>query len=198
MFQTAIALILFLFPLAYSPGPGNMFFAANGARFGFGATIAASLGYHIATWIVTAGIGLGFMTVMDRGPQVFPWLKLAGALYVLWLAWKLFRAGALKSDEEAQPARFSDGAVLLLLNPRAYVIIGVMFTQFLPQPDMRQLTAVVLITTIFTLNNLVAFSLWTLAGDRLARAFRTPDHARQLNRLFGATLPPVAIRMMAP
>ena len=34
MFQTALALVVFLFPLAFSPGPGNMFFAANGARFG--------------------------------------------------------------------------------------------------------------------------------------------------------------------
>ncbi len=50
MFQTVAALLVFLFPLACSPGPGNMFFAANGAWFGFGATIPASLGYHIATW----------------------------------------------------------------------------------------------------------------------------------------------------
>jgi len=37
-----LALILFLFPLAFSPGPGNMFFAANGARFGFLNTLSAN------------------------------------------------------------------------------------------------------------------------------------------------------------
>ena len=59
MLQTVITLVLFLFPLAYSPGPGNMFFAANGARFGFRPTISANVGYHIATWVVTFAIGLG-------------------------------------------------------------------------------------------------------------------------------------------
>jgi len=38
--QIAIALLVFLFPLAYSPGPGNIFFATNGARFGFRSTLA--------------------------------------------------------------------------------------------------------------------------------------------------------------
>ena len=55
-----VALIIFLFPLAFSPGPGNMFFAANGARFGFAKTLSANFGYHLATIIVTFLIGFGF------------------------------------------------------------------------------------------------------------------------------------------
>ena len=55
-----VALLIFLFPLAFSPGPGNMFFAANGARFGFAKTLSANFGYHLATIIVTFLIGFGF------------------------------------------------------------------------------------------------------------------------------------------
>ncbi len=58
MTQTTIALVLFLAPLAYSPGPGNLFFAATGARFGsdtgarrlnrvFGALLAG-----VAVWML--------------------------------------------------------------------------------------------------------------------------------------------------
>ena len=195
MVQTAIALLLFLFPLAYSPGPGNLFFAANGARFGFRATIPANAGYHVATWIVTAAIGLGFITTLERFPQIFAVLKAAGALYVLWLAWKLFRSGAVKGQEAAQPAGFLDGGLLLVLNPKAYVIIALMFTQFLEPSGEGRLIAVVLITTIFTLNNLLAFSVWTLIGDRIAGLFRTPESAAALNMGFGAVLAGVAIWM---
>ena len=59
-FIEIFALLIFLFPLAFSPGPGNMFFAANVARFGFVNTISANLGYHLATIIVTFLIGFGF------------------------------------------------------------------------------------------------------------------------------------------
>ncbi|MEZ5986725.1 MAG: LysE family translocator [Hyphomonas sp.] len=131
MIALMLALLVFLFPLAYSPGPGNMFFAANGARFGVRATLPASAGYHLATWIVTAAIGFGFAATLERFPQLFVAIKWAGSAYVLYLAWKLFRAGAIENMGEARPAGFMDGVVLLVLNPKAYVIIALMFTQFL-------------------------------------------------------------------
>ncbi|MEL7345257.1 MAG: LysE family transporter, partial [Pseudomonadota bacterium] len=95
MFAALLALIGFLFPLAYSPGPGNLFFAANGARFGFGATVPATTGYHLATWAGTLAIGLGLAAVLERFPQVFVVVQYAGGAYVLWLAWTLMRAGSL-------------------------------------------------------------------------------------------------------
>ncbi|MCV2881985.1 LysE family translocator [Actibacterium sp. XHP0104] len=196
MFQTAAALIVFLFPLAYSPGPGNMFFAAMGARFGFAATVPASIGYHVATWIVTVAIGSGFVVVMDQLPQLFVALKLAGSAYVLWIAWKLFRAGAVDADPHARPAGYWDGVILLTLNPKAYVIIALMFTQFLGGVQSGQLLAVLLISTVFTLNNLVAFSVWTVIGQKIARLFRAQDSARRLNRMFGVILALVAVWML--
>ena len=193
MLQTTVALILFLFPLAYSPGPGNIFFAANGARFGFRATLPSNIGYHVATWFVTAAIGFGFLAAIERFPQLFAALKVAGALYVLWLAWKMLRAGTLDASEEAKPATFVDGVALLVLNPKAYVIIALMFTQFLGQSNMSLFASVMLITTVFTLNNLVAFSVWALAGDQIAVYFRSPRSARLLNLMFGGVLAAVAV-----
>ncbi len=195
MIQTTIALILFLFPLAYSPGPGNLFFAANGARFGFRSTVPANAGYHAATWLVTAGIGFGFISAFDRFPHTFLAVKIAGSVYVLWIAWKLFRSGVLQEGGVAKPATFVDGAVLLLLNPKAYVIIALMFTQFL-DPSREQLVAVLLISTVFTFNNLVAFSVWTLVGDRISLVFRAPESAHRLNMAFGVMLAMVGVWML--
>lgn len=195
MLQTSIALVLFLFPLAYSPGPGNMFFAANGARFGFRSTVPSNVGYHVATWVVTASIGLSFIAALDRFPQLFVILKTPGALYVLWIAWKIFRSGAFDGHEAAKPATFTDGVILLALNPKAYVIIALMFTQFLGQSESGWVVTVILITTVFTINNLIAFSIWALIGDKIAGYFRTPESARKLNMLFGVILAAVAVWM---
>lgn len=195
MVQTALALVVFLFPLAYSPGPGNMFFAANGARFGFRATVPASLGYHLATWIVTCAVGFGLSAALARFPQIFMALKAAGALYVLWIAWKLFRAGTLDGNRKARSARFADGVILLCLNPKAYVIVALMFTQFLGPSAQGRAVEVLWIATVFTLNNLIAFSVWTLIGDRIAGYFRTPDSARLLNTVFAGVLAAVAVWM---
>ncbi len=195
MIPTIAGLIVFLFPLAFSPGPGNMFFAANGARFGLRATLPANLGYHAATWIVTAAIGFGAVTAVSASPAVFFALKIVGSLYVLWLAWRLFSSGAHEDRQEAMPAGFGTGVLLLLFNPKAYLIIALMFTQFAATDTVAPWELVLVITTVFTLNNLVAFTFWTMAGDWLARQFRNQHSARLINRLFGALLAGVAIWM---
>ena len=196
MIALMLALLVFLFPLAYSPGPGNMFFAANGARFGVRATLPASAGYHLATWIVTAAIGLGFAATLERFPQLFLAIKWAGSAYVLYLAWKLFRAGAIENMGEARPAGFMDGVVLLVLNPKAYVIIALMFTQFLSSGVEDRLALILLITTVFTLNNLIAFTAWTAVGDGIARQFQDEAHAHRMNMVLGAILAAVAVWML--
>ncbi|MEX0361808.1 MAG: LysE family translocator [Allomuricauda sp.] len=195
MVELTTALVFFLFPLAYSPGPGNLFFAANGARFGLRSTIPATTGYHIATWIVTVAIGFGFTAVLHEFPSLFIIIKVLGSLYVLWLAWKLLRSGIIDSSQEPTVASFKDGVVLLVLNPKAYFIIAAMFAQFISNDLGNKLVLVLWISTIFTFNNLLAFTLWTIVGDRLAILFRNESNARLMNIGFGSLLAAVAIWM---
>ncbi len=193
MFETIAALLLFLLPLAYSPGPGNMFFAAIGARFGTWASMPASAGYHVATWIVTFGIGWGFVGVLEAFPFAFKVMKYAGSAYMLWLALAFFRAGRTTDASEARPAGFLDGVVILMLNPKAYIIITLMFTQFLDPESADFVRLLLVITTVFTINNFIAFAAWTLLGDGLARLFATERDARLLNIAFGIMLVVVAL-----
>lgn len=197
MLSLTLALLLFLFPLAYSPGPGNLFFAANGARFGVLSTMPATLGYHGATWIVAVGIGLGFAEGIERYPQVFAAIRWIGCAYVLFLAWKLFRSGRIDHAAEAKPAGFLDGVVLLLLNPKAYLIMSLMFTQFLVGAQQSKGATVLLVASVFTVNNFFAFLLWTFVGDRLAARFRAGGTV-QLNTVFAAILAAVGIWMLLP
>ena len=196
MLELTIKLIIFLFPLAYSPGPGNMFFAANGARFGFGSTLMANLGYHLATWIVTVVIGLGFGSLLQFIPYFFEVIRFAGASYVFYLSWMLFRAGVLDCDVDAKPSGFWDGVIILVLNPKAYLIIAVLSSQFLSGEHANYSWLVLFVATVFTLNNFVAFSIWVLVGVRLLRIFRTDYSASVINRFFAIVLAVVALWML--
>ncbi len=196
MTETIIKLLLFLLPLAYSPGPGNMFFAANGARFGFVATIPANAGYHIATWLVAVAIGFGFSWVATELPAFLTVIKYMGGAYVLYLAWCLFRAGTIEGDATAGHASFWDGVILLALNPKAYVIMTLMFTQFIHPAESSYTFLVFVIATVFTLNNVASFTLWAYVGDRLASLFRRDKDAQRLNTFFALMLAAVAVWMV--
>ncbi|MEV0081784.1 LysE family translocator [Saccharopolyspora sp. NPDC050642] len=203
--NTFVALLMLLFPLAYSPGPGNAFFAAIGASKGLRAAVPALAGYHVATFVVTALIGLGMGVTILNHPVVAKALSVLGSLYVLWLAFSFIRTARAKASPrtESVPPKeqsigFWAGAIVLLLNPKAYYILAVMFTQFLrPSVDDNVLT-VLAITTVFTLNNLIAFIVWALGGRALTTLFRSERSRRWIDYLFAATLIAVAIWMAVP
>lgn len=191
------ALLAFLFPLAYSPGPGNMFFATQGPRFGFTATLTANIGYHIATLFVAGLIGAGLLSVLNPGSWLFSVLKTAGSFYVLWLAWKMLWAGKVNAaTDHAGRAGFVDGVLLLCLNPKAYVIIILMFSQFSTARSEGMIVQVALISLVFTLNNFVAFVTWTLAGEVLGRLFRSEIGSCWLNKFFATLLATIAVWML--
>ena len=173
-----------------------MFVASYGARFGFKSTIPANTGYHIATFAVTLFIGMGFGWISKEYPDVLGVIKYAGSAYVFYLAWCLARAGVTSDSTNSRHAGFWDGVVLLVLNPKAYLIIGLIFTQFSSVGNVNAAVVVLWITIIFTLNNLVAFCLFSWVGDRIALRFRGEESAKTFNRFLAAMLAAVAVWML--
>lgn len=73
--------------------------------------------------------------------------------------------------------------------------MALMFSQFLSMDGGLQITNVLAISTIFTLNHCVAFSIRAAVGDRIADKFRTDEGAIRLNLMFGTILAAVALWM---
>ena len=70
-----------------------------------------------------------------------------------------------------------------------------MFSQLLSTDGGLQIANALAISTIFTLNNLVAFSIWAAVGNKNTDNFRTDEGARLLNLIFGVLLAAVAVWM---
>ena len=190
--ETLLPLLVFLFPLAYSPGPGNAFFAAIGASRGLRAAVPALAGYHVATFVVTALIGLGMGVTVLEQPVV------AKAIGTTPVGARPRHRCAHRVPRGQKRIGFWSGAIVLVLNPKAYYIIAVMFTQFLRPPTNDDPLTVLVVTLVFTLNNLVAFIIWALAGRALTAVFRSDRARRRIDYLFAATLIGVAIWMAIP
>ena len=193
-FIEIITLLIFLFPLAFSPGPGNMFFAANGDRFEFKKTLPANFGYHLATIIITLLIGFGFGFFFSFIENQYKYIKIIGAVYIVYLSYKFFRAEAYKETNKDLGCTFTDGVVLLIFNPKAYIIISLMFTIYLD--NSHNLLKVILISLIFTFNNWISFTLWTLFGDIIGVKFRNDKYAKNLNYVFAILLFLVGVWML--
>lgn len=121
--------------LVLTPGPNMMYLVSRsvsqGRRAGLVSLGGVAAGFGIYLTAVTAGITAVFAVV----PGLYLAVKLAGAGYLLWLAWQAVRPGGTSvfaPDElPADPARrlFTMGLVTNLLNPK----IAIMYMALIPQ-----------------------------------------------------------------
>jgi threonine/homoserine/homoserine lactone efflux protein len=188
--ESLIALVVFLVPLQFSPGPANVFFAAVGARFGVGGATPPLVGYIGATLVVTTVIGLGFDATIFQQPAVLRPIQILGALYMLYLAWQFAREGWRKSapetgeaydDPRADRASFWQGAVVLLTNPKAYLIIGLTLAQFAYDGGTgHSVPGVMMVNLALAVACFASFVTWAAMGYGLMRALTRYQNAQNM------------------
>ncbi|MFC8047602.1 LysE family translocator [Nocardia sp. NPDC057353] len=121
--------------MVLTPGPNMMYLVSRTVSQGRAAGlislggVAAGFGVYLAA--ATAGITAVFAVV----PGLYVGIKVAGALYLLWLAWQAVRPGGVSvfapNQLPADPARrlFTMGLLTNLLNPK----IAIMYMALIPQ-----------------------------------------------------------------
>jgi threonine/homoserine/homoserine lactone efflux protein len=117
------ALLLFCTAMSFSPGPNTTLSTALAANGG----LPRALRFCVAVpagWLalmVASGLGLGALVL---GVPALRWaVKVAGVGYMLWLAWKLARAGEMaRVDESRLRVTFWQGVGLQFLNIKAWML----------------------------------------------------------------------------
>jgi threonine/homoserine/homoserine lactone efflux protein len=145
---------------------------------------------------VGRGVGLWGRRVLNASAEVFTAVKLAGALYLLWLGLQAIRhAGAHEASGRARSGSpFRQGLLCNLLNPKA----GIFFTALLPQfvsPDDPALLVSLLMTAIAAAASLAWLSLYATVVPRAGDVLRRPPVRRALDRATGVVLIGLGVRL---
>src|SRR5882757_2118690 len=77
--------------IALSPGPGIFYVAARTLADGRGAGLASSLGTGIGGLVHVAAGAAGVSALILASAEAFTFLKIAGAIYLVWLGIKTAR-----------------------------------------------------------------------------------------------------------
>ncbi|MCC7146180.1 MAG: LysE family translocator [Phycisphaeraceae bacterium] len=120
--------------LTIAPGPDNLMVIATGIARGRRAAIVLALGMCSGVSVHTTAVALGLSALIYSSTVAFEGVKLAGAAYLLWLAYKSIRNHSpMQSDlPEYAPegvAWFRRGVIMNVLNPK----VALFFLSFLPQ-----------------------------------------------------------------
>jgi threonine/homoserine/homoserine lactone efflux protein len=132
--------------------------------------------------------GLGAGQLLQAYPTWHQWLRIAGALYLLYLAWRIARAGDPDADESARrPFSFFEAALFQWVNPKAWTLaLGVVAAFTTPSGSLARQLAV--IVGVFSATNIVSLAAWCAFGMAIRRFLSSPRALRLTNLAMAALL----------
>lgn len=183
-----LALTGFAFVSSITPGPNNIMLLASGVNFGFRRTIPHMLGIGAGFVSLLLGVGFGLGALLTALPQLHMALKLAGAAYLLYLAWRtaMSRTLAARSGASARPMSFLEAAAFQWVNIKAWVmaVTGMALYADATAP----FGSIILISIIFGVVNLPCVSSWAAFGTALRGFLSDPVRLKWFNIVMGLLL----------
>lgn len=175
-----------------TPGPNMAWLAGLAATEGRRSGLAAVWG--VALGLLANGVlaALGLAAVLQAAPQLWNGLRYAGAAMMLALAVQAWRGagdGARRAEQVASSARraFATGALINLLNPKAYVFFLVVAPQFMRQSAFG-LREALLLSLISTVIATVIHLTIVLAGDKAHGWLSDPTRTKTVRRCFAGVM----------
>ncbi len=190
--------------IVLTPGPNMIYLVSRSITQGRRAGLISLLGVAAGFFVYLAAAALGLAAVFVAVPAAYTALKIAGGLYLLWLAWQAVRPGGVSafSPKEGMPIDrprrlFTMGLVTNLLNPKIAVLYVTLLPQFI-DPDRGAVVAQSLmlggvqIIIALTVNALIVIFAGALATFLSTR----PTWLRAQRYLMGAVLAALAARLL--
>ena len=117
-----------------SPGPALLMATHTSASRGRAAGIAVGVGLGLMAAIWTLMALLGLAVVFELFPMVYIGAKILGGLYLLYLAYKMWRNASAPISAQLPPARhaFRQGFFVNLLNPKSVLFAAAVLVAVFP------------------------------------------------------------------
>lgn len=176
-----LGLVAFACAMAFTPGPNNIMVTASGVNFGFTRTIPHILGITFGFFVLIAVCAAGLGAAFAAYPPLQIALKVAGALYLLWLAWKIATAAPSSDDDQrvAEPISFLQAALFQWVNPKA--LVAALSAIAIYVRPAHWLTDFTVLQIVFAIATVAAVATWTGFGVALRRLLADPKQARIFN-----------------
>ena len=188
--------------LVIVPGPNMIYLVSRSIAQGRRAGLISLAGVGIGFLVYLLAASAGLATLFALVPEIYLTLKLAGAAYLLWLAWNALRPGGTSvfATQELEPDRprklFGMGLLTCLLNPKIAILYISLLPQFLDPSrghlglqslilGLGQLTVGVVMNAVFVIT----------AGSVAVFLSRRPTWMRVHRYVTGTALAVFAVRL---
>jgi threonine/homoserine/homoserine lactone efflux protein len=179
------------FVLIVIPGPSVLFVVGRALAYGRRTALATVCGNAAGNYTVAVCVALGIGALVQRSETIFTAVKLAGALYLVWLGTQAIRRRKLLGDTFAGAAErhgdrpaVRDGFLVGVTNPKALILFGAVLPQFVNRAAGHVQIQMLLLALVSIAIGLVSDSVWGITASAVRAWFaRSP---RRLELVGGA------------
>jgi len=153
LLHTYLAYLAACIVIIIVPGPTVTLIVANSLTHGTRAGLLNVAGTQLGIAVMIALIGVGLASLIETLGWWFAWVKLAGALYLVWLGLKLLRArdgfGEARATPRPRGGFLLQGFLVALSNPKTLVFFGAFIPQFIdPAGSYLEQVAIMGVTAV--------------------------------------------------
>lgn len=149
---------------AVTPGPNNIMSMSNAGRLGF----RKSLPFNFGIWTGFSAVMILCTLFCSGLSQTIPKIKLpmliAGALYMLHLAWKIVRSSSV-IEEDHSGTGFLSGLMLQFVNPKIYIYCIVSMEAYILPSYQGQWGALIFFALLLALIGFLSTVCWAAFGS---------------------------------
>jgi len=184
------------FLLIVIPGPSVLFVIGRALAHGRRAALTTVVGNTLGAYVLVAAVAFGIGPIVERSAIVFTALKLAGAVYLIYLGVKAFRerhslSTTLTADSPTRNTLRTlwDGFAVGVSNPKTIVFFAAVLPQFVDPVQGHLVLQILTLGMIFNVIALVSDSLWGAVASQARDWFgRSPQRLSLVGGIGGLTM----------
>lgn len=206
--QTLVAFSGVAFLLALSPGQDNLFVLVQAVHRGWRVGLCVVLGLCVGVVGHTVAVALGLAAVVATSPKLFAAIRLCGAGYMAYLAWRAWHAPiGVGETMRTQSVReqlawgtalrwVGRGVVMNLTNPKVLIFFLAFLPQFADPARGNVAIQVLVFGCVFITVSLPVFVSIACCSGKLGELMQSSGHAqRWLNRSAATVFGALALRL---
>ena len=177
--EILISFILAVSILAISPGPDNIFVLMQSVVHGKKYGLATITGLMTGCIVHTTFVAVGISAIIKENNTIFLVIKILGAVYLLYLAYKVITGGSEisisteKIDKKTPFQLFKIGFIMNVLNPKVTLFFLALFPGFLFSEILPISLQFYTLGALFILVSFVVFSLIAILGGTISEKIKT-------------------------
>jgi len=173
-YELILSFVIATSALAWTPGPDNIYVLmqsiTNGKQYGLATVAGLISGCIVHTTLVAFGVS----AIIKENDNLYFAIKLFGALYLLYLAYKAFRSDAsIALDNSNVPKKgllqlFKQGFIMNVLNPKVSIFFLAFFPGFLFSETISTVIQFYVLGFLFMAVSLIIFSIIAILAGTIS------------------------------